>query len=100
MSRRRQWGILGALTATYLVGLGLLAGIVSERLRFDTVRTRIVRQLDDARLRAHASAMTLEADVQAVAPPSATPATEPPTWATHLEAVDAGLARHDVAAAE
>ena len=101
MTRRRQWSILGALTATYLVGLGLLAGIVSERLRFDTVRTRIVRQLDDARLRAKASAMTLEMEVQRLPPPpSATPPTEAPTWATHLEAVDAALAQRDVTAAE
>ena len=56
MTRRRQWAILGTLTAIYLVGLGVLAGIASERVRFDAVRTSLVRQFAEATQRARAHA--------------------------------------------
>jgi hypothetical protein len=103
MTHRRQWVILGVLTGVYLIGLGVLGGIVSERFRFDDVRTNVLRRLEEATHRAPAHAMASEKEVQRVPPPSATPATEPgrrpPVWAAYLEMVDAALAQHDVSTA-
>lgn len=100
MTRRRQWLILGVLTGVYVIGLGVLGGIVSERFRFDDVRTNVLRRLEQATHRARAHAMAWEKEVQRVPPASATPATEPghrpPVWAAYLEMVDAALAQHDV----
>ena len=78
MTRNRRWTILGVLTGLYLVGLGVLGGIVSERLRFD-------------------------ASLCLAAEPGASPATDterrPSVWRGYLEMVDAALARRDVSTA-
>lgn len=104
MTRRRQWGMLGALTVIYLVGLGLLAGIVSERWRFDAVRTTILRQFDDATTRARAHAMVREQEIQRMTPPSAAPlatvAERPRTWSMYIELMDHALTQRDLTAAE
>jgi hypothetical protein len=104
MTRRRQWGILGALTVIYLVGLGLLAGVVSERWRFHGVRIGILRQLDEATTRARAHAMAREQEVQRITPPSAGPAAtiadRPRTWSMYVEVMDHALAQRDLSTAE
>jgi hypothetical protein len=74
MTLRRQWVILGTLTAIYLVGLGMLTGITSERLGFDAV---VVTQ-----------------------PATAPTAAESATWASHLDAMDKAIGRRDVSAAD
>jgi hypothetical protein len=103
MTRRRQWAILGGLTGLYLVGLGVLGGIVSERFRFDELRTGVLHRLEEATQRARAHAMAWGKEVQRVPSPSATPPTEagrrPPTWAAYLELVDASIAQRDVSTA-
>jgi hypothetical protein len=103
MTRNRRLTVLGVLTGLYLVGLGVLGGIVSERLRFDAVRTRIVSQLEEAIRRAHAHAMAREHDLRPAASPSASPATDterrPSVWRGYLEMVDAAVARRDVTTA-
>lgn len=104
MSNRRQWGILGALSVVYLAGLGLLAGIISERLRFDTVRTGILRQLDDATTRTRAHAMAREREIQRVPSPSAAPVAtvvdRPRTWNMYLQVMDHAVAQRDLTTAE
>jgi hypothetical protein len=104
MTRRQQWGILGSVTVVYLVGLGLLAGVISERWRFDTVRTGILRHLDEVTTRARAHAMAREQEIQRITPPSAAPvatvADRPRTWSMYVEVMDHALAQRDLSAAE
>ena len=100
MTERRQWLIVGGLGAVYLVGLGVLAGIVSERFRFDGIRNQIVHQLEAAREHSRAKAMASEHEVRGDAPPAAAPHTEPATWATRLQEVETALGHRDVSAAE
>jgi hypothetical protein len=103
MTRNRRWTVLGVLTGLYLVGLGMLGGMVSERLRFDAARTRIVSQLEEATRRAHTHAMARELELRPAAEPAASPATDterrPSVWRGYLEMVDAALARRDVTTA-
>jgi hypothetical protein len=97
MTRRRHWGILSVLAGIYLIGLGVLAGTISERFRFESVRNRIVRQLDDATRRSRAHAMAREQEAPRVTPLAASPATEvadgPITWTTYIEVMDTVLAQ-------
>ncbi|MBM3220842.1 MAG: hypothetical protein FJZ38_19565, partial [Candidatus Rokubacteria bacterium] len=88
--------------AIYLVGLGLLAGVASEPLRFDRVRTAIVRQLGESLDKARAHAMTWEREVQGSghASGSAAVAEPPARWVLRLEAVDAAIGRRDFSGAE
>jgi hypothetical protein len=82
MTRRRQWILLGTLGLLYLISLVWLVGTVVEN-RYGP-RHEIARRIE-------------------AAPVAATPRTEArgsTTWGTHLEAVDAALARRDVSAAE
>jgi hypothetical protein len=60
MPTKRQQIVLVALGAVYLMGVGALVGVVSERVRFDGVRNRIVRDLQDAAQRARDNAMAIE----------------------------------------
>lgn len=100
MTRARRWTILGVVGGVYLVGLGVLAGIMAERVRFDGVRGRILRELDQATQRAHAHAMAREHSIQVSPQPAASVLTEgprrPSVWAGYIEMVDAALARRDV----
>jgi hypothetical protein len=104
MSRRYQWSILGAFAGVYLVALGLLTGVASERFRFDGVRTSILHQLDEAAQRARERAMAWERDIQRNTPPAATPRTEASdhavSWAAYLEMADAALGQRDLASAD
>jgi hypothetical protein len=104
MTRRHLWGILGVLAGIYLIGLVVLAGMISERLGFNSVRTSIVRQLDDATRRSRAHAMAREQGTPRVTPPAATSATEvadrPITWTTYIEVMDTVLVRGEIGSAE
>ena len=103
MTRNRRWTILGVLTGLYLVGLGVLGGMVSERLRFDAARTRIVSELQEATRRVHAHAMAREHELRPASELAASPATDterrPSVWRGYLEMVDAAVARRDVTTA-
>ncbi len=104
MSRRYQWSILGAFAGVYLIALGLLTGVVSERFRFDGMRASILQQFDEATQRARAHAMAWEREVQANTPPAATPRTETVdktvAWGTYLAMADTALAQRDLTAAD
>jgi hypothetical protein len=60
MPTKRQQIVLVALGAVYLMGMGALIGVVSERVRFDGVRNRIVRDLHEAAQRVRDNAMAIE----------------------------------------
>lgn len=60
MPTKRQRIVLVALGSIYLMAIGALIGVVAERVRFDAVRTRVVRDLQDAAQRARDRVMTLE----------------------------------------
>jgi hypothetical protein len=102
MSGRYQWSILGACAGVYLVALGLLTGVVSER--FDDMRTSILQRFDEATQRARAHAMAWERDVQRNPSPSATPRTETidraVSWRAFLEMADAAVAQRNLASAD
>jgi hypothetical protein len=111
MSRRYQWSLLGACAGVYLIALGLITGVVSERFRFDGARAAILQQFDEAAQRARAHAMAWEQEVRknTSAPPTASsPAATPRTatidstisWRTYLEMLDSALAQRDLARAD
>ena len=104
MSRRYQWSILGTLAGIYLVALGLLTGVVSERFRFDGMRTSILQRFDEATQRARAHAMVWEREIQKSTPPAAAPRTETVdrviSWTTYIEMTDTALGQRDLTAAE
>jgi hypothetical protein len=103
MTQRQQWGLLGSLAVVYLIGLGVLAGVISERIRFDTVRARSLRRLEDATARARAGAMEREKELQTTAP-SATLVTDigagGARWRVYVQTIDAALKAGDVSTAE
>jgi hypothetical protein len=104
MTRRVRRTVFVLLGALYLVGVGALLGVASERFRFDEVRNSVVRQMEDVTARVRSRTMELERGVSAVQVPSASPATDsreerPVTWSTHLEAMDRALAQRDIQAA-
>jgi hypothetical protein len=104
MSRRYQWSILGTLAGIYLIALGLLTGVVTERFRFDGMRTSILEQFDEATQRARAHAMAWEREIQRRTPPAATARTEAVdpaiSWASYLQMTDAAIAQRDLPAAD
>lgn len=120
MSHRYQWSLLGACAGIYLIALGLITGVVSERFRFDGARAAILQQFDEATQRARAHAMAWEREVRkntstsvsavdsaspAASPsPAATPRTETIdstiSCGTYLEMLDAALAQRDLTRAD
>jgi hypothetical protein len=55
----RRWAAAG-LAALYLLGLGFLAGMTAERLRFDAERTMILARLTLATMETKERLMQLE----------------------------------------
>ena len=112
MGHRYQWSLLGACAGVYLIALGLITGVVSERFRFDSARAAILQQFDEATQRARAHAMAWEQEVRkntSAAPvtstsPAATPRTETIdstiSWGTYLEMLDTALAQRDLTRAD
>lgn len=92
--KRRVVVVLGSLVTFCLLGLGVLVGIVTERIRFDGARGEILAQLAQATRAHYAWMMALERDVK---PPSALPGAPA---ATRLEAVDQALRSGHIATAE
>jgi hypothetical protein len=90
----RQMVVLGGLVTFCLLGLGVLVGIVTERIRFDGARGEILAQLEHATRAQYARMMAPERDVRT---PSALPGAPA---ATGLEAVDEAIRSGDIAAAE
>jgi hypothetical protein len=100
-----RYTVFGLLGALYLIAVGALLGVATERFRFDEVRTGVVRQMEEVVARIRSRAMAFEREIQTVSlPPAATPVTDtrerPVTWSTHIEAMERALARRDFAAAE
>lgn len=58
---RRAWILVGCI-ALYLFGLGFVAGMATERIRFDQQRAELIRQYDDVLRRWRAHLMRLERD--------------------------------------
>jgi hypothetical protein len=57
---RRRRVLLRALIVLYVLGVGFLGGMLSERMRFDVKRTVILAELDAAVAEAHGRLMALE----------------------------------------
>ena len=103
MTRKRPWVVLGALTAVYLIAVGVLTGVVRERLRVDRLRDNIVRTLGEAMRRVRPLATLWERDLQPriqADGPVASNAARPATWASHLEVADIALSRGEMKSAE
>lgn len=49
-----------AIVALYLVGFGVLAGTLIERIRFDESRSVLLKQLDEDRSKLHGRLMAIE----------------------------------------
>ena len=60
MSRRSL--VLGVVIALYLCGLGFLRGVITERIRFDLLRSARLAELEAASSRVRARLMLLEHD--------------------------------------
>ena len=56
--------VLGIVLSAYLLGLGVLAGIVLERMRFDRQRTEVLRRYDETVREWHSVRMALEKRVE------------------------------------
>ena len=56
--------VLGIVLSAYLLGLGVLAGIVLERMRFDRQRIEVLRRYDEAVREWHSVRMALEKRVE------------------------------------
>ena len=65
MSPRRI--VLGVVLGLYLLGLGVLVGVVVERMRFDQGRLARLAELDAATSRVRAHLMLLEKDANVTA---------------------------------
>jgi len=52
--------VIGSVVASYLVALGLLGGIVAERIRFDRERRAAVARFETATQRLRAEMITAE----------------------------------------
>jgi hypothetical protein len=96
VTTRRQWIVLSALASLYLIALGAVIGVVSERFRFDGTRNRIVSELQEATLRVRTNAMLLEQRSQIGVPATG----ENAAWTTHLDTLNAALKSADVDKAE
>jgi hypothetical protein len=92
----RGWILIGCI-ALYLLGLGFLGGMATERIWFDQRRAELIRRYDEALRRWQAHLMRLEqGDALAQQPqPHGEPA-----WIAEIRRAEAALGHGDVAAAE
>jgi hypothetical protein len=60
MSARCRRAIVIAVAGIYLLGLGFLAGIMVDRMRFDARRSATLRELEEAEQRVRARLMGVE----------------------------------------
>jgi hypothetical protein len=91
---QRERGVVSGLIVLHVLALGVLAGIVFERIRFDRVRSGILARLEDAVRARRTELMALEGQASNGTRGAAASLDE------RLAAVDAALARGDVAGAE
>jgi hypothetical protein len=101
---KRGWILVGCI-ALYLLGLGFLSGMATERIWFDQRRAESIRQYDEALRRWQAHLMRLEqGDALAQQPQReraiGRQAEGEPTWVAEIRRVETALGRGDVAAAE
>ena len=54
--------LMGVVVGTYLLGLGVLAGVVIDRMQFYRQRSEVLRRYKEALQQWHASQMTLDKD--------------------------------------
>ena len=92
--RKWRWAMLGGGLGIYLLGLGFLGGILTERVRFDRQRAAVLSRYDEL-------ARTWRAYLIRRELPSA-PGHEgrDGLWITHLRRVEDALAQRNVSAAD
>ena len=59
--------LMGVVVGTYLLGLGVLAGVVIDRMQFDRQRSEVLHHYEEALQQWHGYLMTLEKDAAAQA---------------------------------
>jgi len=59
--------LMGVVVGTYLLGLGVLAGVVIDRMQFDRQRSEVLHRYEEALQQWHGYLMTLEKDAAAQA---------------------------------
>jgi hypothetical protein len=64
MPRRWRRPVLLLTLAVYFTGLGFVGGLIVDRVRFDTVRNRVVADYTEAVQRVHEHLMLLERSAQ------------------------------------
>ena len=57
--------LVGVMAGTYLLGLGVLAGVVIDRMQFDRQRSEVLHRYEQALQEWHMYRMTLEKDAMA-----------------------------------
>ena len=60
--------VIGALAGSYLSGTAILAGVATERVRFDRERLAVVRAQEQRAREARARAIRLELEQEAARP--------------------------------
>jgi len=60
MAMRPRFTLIGVVVATYLLGLGVLAGVVIDRMLFDRHRSELLGRYEQALRQWHSYQMTLE----------------------------------------
>jgi hypothetical protein len=60
VNRRWKRGLLLALAAAYLLGMGFIAGVAFERMRFDGARAAVLDRYREAVRRVHEHQMDIE----------------------------------------
>jgi hypothetical protein len=59
---RLRISVMGVVVGTYLLGFGVLAGVVVDRMLFDRQRSEVLGRYEQALQQWHSYQMTLEKD--------------------------------------